>query len=124
MGPPEALEAALVKLSEAPSSPGGGGEPLVTAEDVEAVRACAVLPENEAPALWQGSSGVSMSAVAKALGDEMRDAASAGALPAAAFYACLLRLPGCPVGGPNWVQHGSTYGPHAHACQRPCTPRQ
>ena len=68
--------------------------------DLEAARQC-VEPGTIGPEFWHNAAqqSVSMSNISKALGGSFNSstpAASANMLNAA-FYACLLRLPGCPV---------------------------
>ncbi len=84
----------------ADSTAAGDYEGGLGPDDVAACRACVAVLSDQPEGLWQalGEAGVSMVAVAKALGERMKDPATPGALAAASFFACLLRLPGCPVG--------------------------
>lgn len=99
----EQLNSLLVRLSEQ-TSPGGSfqGEP-VSAEELEAARACLQLLDRSDDAVvaefWQGCSaaGASFTSVAKSIGHLLRAGGDAAVL-AATLYATLLRTKGSPVG--------------------------
>ena len=98
MDPVEQVLETLQRLSEQPSPSATDDQCPISIVDVDSARRCLALSmQEEDLGLWQavGRDAVSMVAVAKSLGDLM--ASGGHDCNAAAFYACLLRLPGCPV---------------------------
>ena len=98
MDPVEQVLETLQRLSEQPSPSATDDQCPISIVDVDSARRCLALSmQEEDLGLWQavGRDAVSMVAVTKSLGDLM--ASGGHDCNAAAFYACLLRLPGCPV---------------------------
>ena len=108
MDPVEQVVEVLQRLSEQSSPSSAGAACPISEEDVGSARRCLGLSSQDAEELgiWQavGRSGLSMVAVAKALGDLISSPGPDAGI-AASFYSCLLRLPGCPVSAPGlWVK--------------------